>query len=69
MRILGALDEVAADTGNTQAEIALAWIMARKGVTAPIASATNLKQLESLTKSASIILSDEACRLLNEASE
>ena len=69
MRILGALDEVAADTGNTQAEIALAWIMARKGVTAPIASATTTAQLQSLVKSASISLSDEACRLLNEASE
>ncbi|KQY12662.1 aldo/keto reductase [Rhizobium sp. Root482] len=69
MRILGALDEVAADTGNTQAEIALAWIMARKGVTAPIASATTMAQLQSLVKSASITLSDEACRLLNEASE
>jgi aryl-alcohol dehydrogenase-like predicted oxidoreductase len=43
--------------------------MARKGVTAPIASATSLKQLESLVKSASITLSDEAIRLLNEASE
>lgn len=69
MRILGALDEVAADTGNTQAEIALAWIMARKGVTAPIASATTTAQLQSLVKSTSISLSDEACRLLNEASE
>ncbi len=69
MRILGALDEVAADTGNTQAEIALAWIMSRKGVTAPISSATNLTQLESLIKAASIRLSDQASRLLNEASE
>jgi aryl-alcohol dehydrogenase-like predicted oxidoreductase len=67
MRILGALDQVAAGTGNTQAEIALAWV--RMGVTAPIASATNLTQLESLVKSASVSLSDEACRLLNEASE
>ncbi len=69
MRILGALDQVAAETGSTQAEIALAWIMARKGVTAPIASATSLAQLDSLIKSASVSLSDEACRLLNEASE
>ncbi|HTO32228.1 MAG TPA: aldo/keto reductase [Pararhizobium sp.] len=69
MRILGALDEVAAETGNTQAEIALAWVMARKGVTAPIASATSLTQLESLVKSVAVSLSDEACRLLNEASE
>jgi aryl-alcohol dehydrogenase-like predicted oxidoreductase len=69
MRILGVLDEVAADTGNTQAEIALAWIMTRKGVTAPISSATNLTQLESLIKAASIRLSDPASRLLDEASE
>jgi aryl-alcohol dehydrogenase-like predicted oxidoreductase len=69
MRILGALDEVAAELGATQAEVALAWIMARRGVTAPIASATSLPQVESLIKSATITLSDEACRLLNEASE
>ncbi len=69
MRILGALDEVAAGLGATQAEIALAWIMARRGVTAPIASATSLPQIDSLIKSATITLSDEACRLLNEASE
>lgn len=69
MRILGALDEVASDTGRTQAEIALAWIMARKGVTAPIASATSLTQLESLVKAAATPLSDDAVRLLSEASE
>lgn len=69
MRILGALDEVAAELGTTQAEVALAWIMAGRGVTAPIASATSLPQVESLIKSATITLSDEACRLLNEASE
>ena len=69
MRILGALDEVSADLGATQAEVALAWVAARRGITAPIASATSLKQLESLIKSATITLSDEACRLLNEAGE
>ena len=67
MRILGALDEVSAEIGATQAEVALAWVAARRGITAPIASATSLKQLESLIRSASITLSDEACRLLNEA--
>ena len=64
MRILGALDEVSAEIGATQAEVALAWVAARRGITAPIASATSLKQLESLIRSASITLSDEACRLL-----
>jgi len=69
MRILGALDEVASDLGAKPAEIALAWIMARKGVTAPIASATSLEQLASLTRSAALVLSDEHMRLLNEASD
>ena len=69
MRILGALDEIAAEKQATPAEIALAWIMARRGVTAPIASATSLEQLQSLMRSADIDLSEEDCQRLNEASE
>ncbi|MCA1438741.1 aldo/keto reductase [Ensifer sp. IC4062] len=69
MRILGVLDEIAEETGAKQAEIALAWIIARKGVTAPIASATNLEQLASLVKSAELKLSDEAIARLNDVSE
>ncbi|THK37333.1 aldo/keto reductase [Ensifer sp. MPMI2T] len=69
MRILGVLDEIAEETGAKQAEIALAWIIARKGVTAPIASATNLEQLASLVKSAELKLSDEAIGRLNDVSE
>ncbi len=69
MRILGVLDDIAADTGATQAEIALAWIRTRKGVTAPIASATSLAQLESLIRSAALELSDEAIRKLNDVGE
>ena len=46
--VLAALDEVAAETGATQAQAALAWIAAQPGVTAPIASATSLDQLEEL---------------------
>ncbi|WEX88452.1 aldo/keto reductase [Sinorhizobium garamanticum] len=69
MRILGVLDEIAEETGAKQAEIALAWIIARKGVTAPIASATNLDQLASLVKSAELKLSDEAIGRLNDVSE
>lgn len=68
MRILGVLDEIAGETGAKQAEIALAWIIAREGVTAPIASATNLDQLGSLVRSAEIKLSGEAIRRLNEVS-
>jgi aryl-alcohol dehydrogenase-like predicted oxidoreductase len=68
MRILGVLDEIAEETGAKQAEIALAWIIARDGVTAPIASATNLDQLASLVRSAELKLSEEAIQRLNDVS-
>jgi aryl-alcohol dehydrogenase-like predicted oxidoreductase len=48
LAVLAALDEVAAETRSTPAQVALAWLMARSGVTAPIASATKLPQLEEL---------------------
>jgi aryl-alcohol dehydrogenase-like predicted oxidoreductase len=47
-RILGALDGVAKDTSSTPARVALAWVMAQPGITAPIASATSLLQLDDL---------------------
>jgi len=47
-RVLAALDQVAAETGATQAQVALAWLAAQPGVTAPIASATSVAQLEEL---------------------
>jgi aryl-alcohol dehydrogenase-like predicted oxidoreductase len=47
LRILAALDQVAAATASTPAQVALAWLLAR-GVTAPIASATTLPQLSEL---------------------
>ncbi len=57
LRILAALDEVATGHGAVPAEAALAWLMARDGVTAPIASATSVEQLESLIRSTRITLS------------
>ena len=66
-RILAALDKVAAETGAKPAEIALAWLLAKKGVTAPIASATSLSQLQSLVRSATLKLSDDAVALLDKA--
>jgi len=48
LRVLAALDEVAAEAGATPAQVALAWLAAQPGVTAPIASATGLAQLEEL---------------------
>ena len=46
--VLAALDEVAAQTGSVPAQVALAWLMAQPGVTAPIASATRPEQLVEL---------------------
>jgi aryl-alcohol dehydrogenase-like predicted oxidoreductase len=51
-----------------QAEVALAWIIQREGVTAPIASATSLEQLESLIKAASLQLSKDDIAELDKAS-
>lgn len=58
-RILRALDAVASRHGAKPAEVALAWLMDRPGVTAPIASATRLDQLESLIRAASLVLAEE----------
>ncbi len=67
LRILAALDQVAAETGATPAEISLAWLMAKPAVTAPIASATSLSQLESLMKAAALSLSAEQIAALDAA--
>ena len=64
MKILHALDEVARRYDATPAQVSLAWLMARPGVTAPIASATNLAQLEELLRAASLRLDAEAMRAL-----
>jgi aryl-alcohol dehydrogenase-like predicted oxidoreductase len=47
-RILSALDQVALHHGATPTQVALAWLMTRPGITAPIASATRLEQLDDL---------------------
>lgn len=67
IQILKTLEEIAADTGSKPAEIAVAWLLAKPGVTAPIASATSLAQLESLVNAADLTLSDEAMKKLDAA--
>jgi aryl-alcohol dehydrogenase-like predicted oxidoreductase len=67
-RILAALDEIAAAHKVTPAAIALAWLMHRNSVTAPIASATSVEQLKQLAASAQINLSDEQVAALDVAS-
>ncbi|MDL2404780.1 aldo/keto reductase [Rhizobium calliandrae] len=68
-RILAALDTVAAETKSTPADVALAWLLRKRGVTAPIASATSLSQLDALINSTKLSLSDEAMSLLDRAGE
>lgn len=66
--ILKALDDVAARHAAKPAEIALAWLMAREGVTAPIASATRITHVESFAKAAELKLNGEEIAALDAAS-
>lgn len=68
LAILAALDAVAADHAATPAQISLAWLRAH-GVTAPIASATSVAQLEELCAFADIELDDDELAKLDAASE
>ena len=68
MRILGALDEVSGRLGAKPAEVALAWVIGREGVTAPIASATSPEQLESLVRAVHLTLGAEDVAALDAAS-
>ncbi|MCK9510962.1 MAG: aldo/keto reductase [Pigmentiphaga sp.] len=69
LAILAALDEVAAAHDATPAEVALAWLIAREGVTAPIASATTLDQLEGLIRATRLSLPAADINRLNQASD
>ena len=64
LNVLAAMDEIAADHGVTLAELALAWILHREGVSAPIASATKPSHLESLVKAADLSLSKDEVEAL-----
>ena len=68
-RILAALDGVGEAVGAAPAAVALAWLMAQPAVTAPIASATTVEQLDLLAKAASLRLSPEHLRTLTTASD
>jgi len=69
MRILDALDRVAKQHKSTPTRVALAWLIARPSITAPIASATNLEQLNDLIEGANLVLDAESMEILNQASE
>ena len=65
--VLDALDEVTAATGATVAQVALAWIAHRPGITAPIASATSPEQLAELLGALELKLDEAALARLDEA--
>jgi aryl-alcohol dehydrogenase-like predicted oxidoreductase len=67
-RVLSALDEVAARTSSTPARVAIAWLLTRPGVTAPIASATSLDQLDDLIEATRLELDRPAIERLDQAS-
>lgn len=67
-RILAALDEVSARRNATPAQIALAWLMARPGLTAPIASATSVEQIRDLVQATKVRLNGDDIQELDQAS-
>jgi aryl-alcohol dehydrogenase-like predicted oxidoreductase len=67
-RILDALDTVARAHGAKPAEVALAWLIAQDGVTAPIASATSIEQVDSLARATQLTLSADQLQSLTIAS-
>ena len=68
LRILDALDAAAQEHGATPGQIAIAWQIARPSITAPIASATSLEQLEELRKAATLKLDAQTIARLDAAS-
>ena len=68
LRILGALDDVSARLQAKPAQVALAWLMQRPAISAPIASASNPAQLEDLFAATRLRLDEEARKTLDRAS-
>ncbi|MFL9925580.1 aldo/keto reductase [Herbaspirillum lusitanum] len=68
LKILDALDAVAERYSSTPASVALAWLIARPSVTAPIASATSLEQLGALVAATQLALDKDAISQLDAAS-
>ena len=65
--VLAAMDSVAAESGASLAQIALAWLIAQPGVTAPIASATSADQVRDLLPALTLTLSPDQLERLADA--
>lgn len=68
MRILAALDDISSKHTATPAQVALAWLIARPGIAAPIASATSVTQLQDILAAAQLQLTSTDIAQLNDAS-
>src|SRR5262249_60861930 len=67
-RILKALDQIASEKNARPAQVAIAWLLTRLSITAPIASATSLEQLDDLIKGTTLQLDPDSIERLNQAS-
>ena len=65
--VIDAMDSVVEATGATHAQVALAWLIAQPGVTAPIASATSVKQIEDLLPAMRLELTKDQLETLTDA--
>ena len=68
VRILDALGEVSGRHSTTPARVAIAWLLTRPSVTAPIASATSVEQLDDLIEATRLVLDEASIELLDHAS-
>ncbi len=68
LKIIKALDEVSEELRATPAQVALAWLLHRPSVTAPIVSATTVDQLTDIAKAASLKIPEAQLQKLNQAS-
>jgi aryl-alcohol dehydrogenase-like predicted oxidoreductase len=68
LRVLAALDEVAHRHDATPAQVALAWLMAQPGISAPIASATSVAQVQELAGATTLRLTTEDIETLDQVS-
>jgi aryl-alcohol dehydrogenase-like predicted oxidoreductase len=68
LKVLTALDQIAAGHSSTPAAVALAWLAAQPGITAPIASATSDAQVDDLAAAVKLVLSPAAVAALTAAS-
>ncbi len=68
MAVLKALDDAAEKSGATLAQVALAWLLQRKSITAPIVSATSLKQLDDVLNATTLELEPASIAAIDKAS-